>query len=222
MSLITELIREGEHQQQDFKYQITDSRKIARTLSAFANTDGGRLLIGVKDNGRITGCRPDEEYHMVEGASDLYCEPPIPFDHKVHEFQGKLVLEIWVDPSKDRPHFVREEGEVRRAYYRREDENYPANRILVKMWRIPKEEKERNGVSLNEVEKDLLGFLRANPEVTISKFARMGGLPISRAEDIMALMIRWGIISWRIEDGRYYYFLNENFEESMDLSLNDF
>ena len=47
------LIAEGEHQQQDFKFEISDARKIAKTLSAFSNTDGGRLLIGVKDNERI-------------------------------------------------------------------------------------------------------------------------------------------------------------------------
>ena len=51
------LIAEGEHQQQDFKFEISDARKIARTLSAFSNTDGGRLLIGVKDNGKIAGVR---------------------------------------------------------------------------------------------------------------------------------------------------------------------
>ena len=27
--------------------------KIAKSLSAFANTEGGRLLVGVKDNGKI-------------------------------------------------------------------------------------------------------------------------------------------------------------------------
>ena len=32
------LIDEGEHQQQDFKFEISDARKIAKTLSAFANT----------------------------------------------------------------------------------------------------------------------------------------------------------------------------------------
>ena len=32
------LIAEGEHQQQDFKFEISDARKIAKTLSAFANT----------------------------------------------------------------------------------------------------------------------------------------------------------------------------------------
>ena len=58
---IEELIAQGEHQQLDFKFEVSDSKKIARTLSAFANTDGGRLLIGVKDNGAIAGVRSDEE-----------------------------------------------------------------------------------------------------------------------------------------------------------------
>jgi predicted HTH transcriptional regulator len=49
---IYKLIQEGEHQRQDFKYCINDSKKIAKSLVAFANTDGGRLLIGIKDNGR--------------------------------------------------------------------------------------------------------------------------------------------------------------------------
>ena len=40
------LIREGEHQQQDFKYRVADACKLAKSVSAFANTDGGRLLIG--------------------------------------------------------------------------------------------------------------------------------------------------------------------------------
>ena len=50
---ILELIEEGEHEMQDFKFSISDSRKIARSISAFANHSGGRLLVGVKDNGNI-------------------------------------------------------------------------------------------------------------------------------------------------------------------------
>lgn len=63
---IEALIEQGEHQQLDFKFEVSDSKKIARTLSAFANTDGGRLLIGVKDNGAISGVRSEEEYYMTK------------------------------------------------------------------------------------------------------------------------------------------------------------
>ena len=78
------LIAEGEHQQLDFKFEINDARKIARTLSAFSNTDGGRLLIGVKDNGRISGVKSDEEYYMVESAASLYCKPEVKFESRNH------------------------------------------------------------------------------------------------------------------------------------------
>ena len=73
------LIAEGEHQQQDFKFEISDARKIAKTLSAFANTDGGRLLIGVKDNGKIAGVRSEEEKYMIEAAAQLYCIPEVEY-----------------------------------------------------------------------------------------------------------------------------------------------
>ena len=63
---IRQLVSEGEHCHQDFKFEISDARKIARSLSAFANTEGGRLLIGVKDNGKIAGVRSDE----VEGREN--------------------------------------------------------------------------------------------------------------------------------------------------------
>ena len=46
---IQNLIEQGENQMLDFKFEISDARKIARTLVAFSNTDGGKLLIGVKD-----------------------------------------------------------------------------------------------------------------------------------------------------------------------------
>ena len=65
---IRQLVSEGEHCHQDFKFEISDARKIARSLSAFANTEGGRLLIGVKDNGKIAGVRSDEEIYMIEAA----------------------------------------------------------------------------------------------------------------------------------------------------------
>ena len=57
---LEKLISEGEHVHQDFKFAISDARKIAKSLSAFANTEGGRLLVGVKDNGKIAGVRSEK------------------------------------------------------------------------------------------------------------------------------------------------------------------
>ena len=72
---IARLIEEGEHEHQDFKFAISDARKIARSISAFANNDGGRLLVGVKDNGVIAGIRNEEDIYVVEQAAGVYCSP---------------------------------------------------------------------------------------------------------------------------------------------------
>ena len=93
---IEALIEQGEHQQLDFKFEVSDSKKIARTLSAFANTDGGRLLIGVKDNGAISGVRSEEEYYMIEAASKMYTHPEVPFTAKRWDVNGKTVLEVYI------------------------------------------------------------------------------------------------------------------------------
>ena len=74
---IQRLIDEGEHSMQDFKFAITDAPKIARSISAFANAEGGRLLVGVKDKREnIAGIRSEEDAYVVEQAAQMCCVPP--------------------------------------------------------------------------------------------------------------------------------------------------
>ena len=128
------MIAEGEHQQQDFKTRIDDSRKIARTLEAFANADGGRLLIGVKDNGTVSGVRVDEELHMVEAAAEMYCRPVVAFRSQVWKADIRSVVEVVVEPSRQRPHRCEVEDGRWEAYLRLEDENIKANAVLARCW----------------------------------------------------------------------------------------
>ncbi len=108
-SYIHKLIVQGEHQQLDFKFEIADSQKIARTFSAFANTVGGKLLIGVKDNGTIAGVRSVEEYYMAEAAANMYSKPEIKFKSKEWVVEGKKVLEIMIPASNEKPHYAQNE-----------------------------------------------------------------------------------------------------------------
>ncbi|HPI85755.1 MAG TPA: ATP-binding protein, partial [Bacteroidales bacterium] len=101
---ITRLIAGGESQTLDFKFEVSDFRKIARTLVAFSNTDGGRLLVGVKDNGSIAGVRSEEEYYMIEGAARLYCRPEIMFSVKEWQADRKKILEVIIDRGKEVPY----------------------------------------------------------------------------------------------------------------------
>ena len=134
---IRTLILEGEHVRQDFKFEISDSRKIARSLSAFANTEGGRLLIGVKDNGRM-------EMYMVEAAAQVYCTPAVEVDMRVYRPEGRSVLVASVGPAVRKPVLVKEEDGRRLAYVRIADENILASPVHIGLWKCEADD-GRNG-----------------------------------------------------------------------------
>jgi len=104
---LKKLIEGGENKHLDFKFCVTDSRKIARTLSAFANSDGGKILIGVRDNGSIAGIRSDEEIYMVDTAKHLFCRPEITYIIKQHMTGGKIILEVEVKKGDRKPYQVK-------------------------------------------------------------------------------------------------------------------
>ena len=203
--MLYHLIAQGEHQQQDFKYEISDVRKIARTLSAFANTDGGRLLIGVKDNGKIAGVRSDEEIYMVEAAASLYCIPPVECHMSVHRVEGRGVVIAEVEPSAERPVRARLDDDSLCAYMRIADENIVASPVQMALWR--EADKERSTMmSFTEREQSLLKLLADSPEpLTLNRFARLGRLPRYRAVQQLALFIRFGLVEQQFVDHTFVY-----------------
>lgn len=208
---ITKYIQQGEHQTQDFKYCITDSRKIARSLVAFANTDGGRLLVGVKDNGRIAGVRSDEEYYMVESAAKMYSKPEIEFTTRQHLIDGKTVLEVIIEPSADKPHFALDEAGKWWAYFRKDDENRLANKIMIEVW---KRQKSKDGILItySDAEKCLLDYLANHDKISVSKFARIGQLSYRQSEQIIINFRSLNILKDCIGDNRFEYCINEDFD----------
>lgn len=142
---ISELVARGEDETQDFKLTVNDARKIARTISAFANNAGGHLLIGVKDNGAIAGIRSEEDIFVVEQAAQCYCEPPQPVDFTAYRagdadsdrpgVKASVVIRAYIAPSSSRPVSVVETEGKRRAYFRVADENIAAHPLMVWAWR---------------------------------------------------------------------------------------
>ena len=185
---LKELILMGESQYLDFKYCISDSRKIARTLTAFANSDGGKLLIGVRDNGSIAGIRSDEELYMVETAVHLYCRPEIKYAIKRHIFNGKTILEIETFQGENRPYQAKDEQGRWLAYFRYNDQNLLANRILLQVW---KKEQIKTGVMVKfgKAENLLMKYLVLNETITLAKFRKIANLSSCRAETILANLI---------------------------------
>ncbi len=201
---IKNLIQSGENQQLDFKFEISDSRKIARTLVAFSNTDGGTLLVGVKDNGRIAGVRTDEEFFMVQAAAGMYCKPEVSFESKRWVVEGKTVLEIIIPKGNNFPYFAETEPGKWLAYIRVKDENILATSVHMKVWRN-KTHKSGILIEYSEKVKRLMEFLESNSSITISKFCRTAFLPRNAAESILADLVYLGLIEMEY-DGKHFVY----------------
>ena len=207
------LIEEGEHQRQDFKYCINDSKKIAKSLVAFANTDGGRLLIGVKDNGKIAGISTDEEFYMVEAAAKIYSDPPIDFSTRQWQIEGKIVLEITIIPSDKRPHFAKDENGKWLAYIRIDDENVLAHKIQINVW---KKQRSTKGIlfTYSKDEKFLIDLLQKNESITFSKYLRTANISRQKAETILTDFIVMNVVLMHTAKEGTVFSINRLFNET--------
>ncbi|WP_420186707.1 helix-turn-helix domain-containing protein [Bacteroides pyogenes] len=198
------LIAEGEHQQQDFKFEISDARKIAKTLSAFANTDGGRLLIGVKDNGRIAGVRSEEEKYMIEAAAQLYCTPKVQYTIRTYIVEGRQVLLASIDESSQKPVYAKDESEKPLAYIRIQDKNILATPVHLRVWQQIKNPRGEL-IRYTENEQILLELLEQDTRFSLGRYCRQTGISRRSAEHLLAKFIRYGIVETIFENHKFYF-----------------
>ncbi len=187
------LIREGEHQQQDFKYRVADAHKLARSVSAFANTDGGRLLIGVRDDGHLSGVRSEEEIYMMHQAAYRYCKPEASIKFDTYHADGRTIVMATVPPSIKRPVCVLDENERLRAYIRINDENIVASPVHLALWR---ESQKSQGTMLTYDDdiRHLLDVMQGR--LTLNQIVRLSRLPRYKVITLLARLIRFGTARW--------------------------
>lgn len=207
---IEKLIAQGEHQMLDFKFEISSARKIARTFSAYANTVGGTLLIGVKDNGNIAGVRSEEEKYMAEAAARMHCKPPVVFSTTEWVINDKVVLEITIPKGEEGPYFAKNDQDQWRVYIRVKDQNILANKIMVNAMKR-KKSGEGTYLTFTEKEKILLEYLESNDAITFSAFRRLAKIPPYRAEKILTNFLAMDAIVIDISEKQVVYRLADNF-----------
>lgn len=208
------MIKMGEGQQLDFKHSISDAPKIARSLVAFANTDGGTLLLGVKDNGRIAGIRTDEEIFMIETAAHLYCKPEVEFFSNLHKLEGKTVAEISVEPSRNKPHSAPDANGKYMVYIRKKDENLLANRVLLEVWRLQKRNAQVKLFYDTFIEQ-IFELLQSNKRATIKEIAEKLKQSKFKTENIIIKLMLMNLIDIDINaDNVYYCLKTESYSEN--------
>ena len=202
---IRKLILEGEGTTLDFKNTITSCEKIAKTLVAYANNKGGRLLIGVADDGRIVGVKSeDEEKYMITKAADFFCKPVIqPLFEEVY-VDDKIVLVVEIAASEVKPHYALGDDKKWWAYVRVKDKSVLASKIVVE---VLKREKRADGVFLeySSKEKALLEYLEEHERITAREFSTMLNLSRRRSYRILINLVLSGMIRVHTTEKEEFY-----------------
>ena len=212
------LIREGEHQQQDFKYRVSDACKLARSVSAFANTDGGRLLIGVRDDGRLCGVRSEEEIYVMHQAAYKYCRPQPSISFDTYHIEGRTIVVCTIPPSQKRPICaidtpdpakafgqMKPPLERRRAYIRIKDENIMASPVHLAMWR---EALKPHGTMMtydDDVQR-LLGSMEGRKPLW--QVVRLSRLPRPKVIVLLARLVHFGVVKCEYCDQQFLFSLS--------------
>jgi predicted HTH transcriptional regulator len=202
---IKKLIFDGEGVTLDFKKTITRCEKIAKTMVAFANNKGGRLLIGVADDGSIKGVKfEDEEKYMITKAAQLYIRPALePVFEEVY-VDDKMVLVVNIENSTTKPHYALAEDGKWWVYVRVKDKSVLASKIVVD---VLKRSADDQGVMIEYGgnEKTLLEYLEQHNRIDIKEFCKLLTISRKNAQRILVNLALSGVISIHTTEKEEYY-----------------
>ncbi|MFD2999187.1 helix-turn-helix domain-containing protein [Pontibacter toksunensis] len=204
MDELQRLILLGENDTVDFKQRVTQPEKIARTLVSFANTRGGIILIGVKDNGTISGIDPEEEKHTLQLAADFYCDPPVKVQYEEVEEDKKTILKVIVPESKVKPHFAKVKEDDWRGFVRVKDNSVQTSKMVNKA--LEPEPFER--LPLDRHENAVLGYLEVSPRITLKQYMKLANLSERRAYRTLVKLVIHGYLRLHDKEKEEYYTLS--------------
>lgn len=195
---LEQLICQGEHQQQDFKYRVSDARKLARSVSAFANTDGGRLLIGVRDDGHLSGVRSEEEVFMMHEAAWKYCTPPSDIHFDTYKAGKRMIVVATIPPAKEKPVFALDENDKKTAYIRVKDENIVASVVHIEIWK--QQRRPSMMMRYSDKAKTIINTMETHPDETLNHLVRLSGIGRHHVIATLARLIRYGVAEWHLKE----------------------
>ena len=118
-----EEIMKGERENIEYKIDIpTKSENYMRTVVAYANANGGRLVFGVENNSwKVVGFDKEEVFQKMDAITNaIYdsCEPKIAPNVEIQEFDGKYIIVVDIPAGMQRPYCIKSQGVIDGVYIR--------------------------------------------------------------------------------------------------------
>ena len=130
-----EEILAGESKNVEFKVQRPDkSIKYMKTVVAFANGKGGRIVFGIDDKTReVVGISEDVVFLEIDAITNAIsdsCEPTIIPDVYLQNINGKTVIVAEIRAGRQKPYYIKADGLENGVYIRVSGTTRPADREM--------------------------------------------------------------------------------------------
>lgn len=200
------LVQTGEGAYLEFKKTIPSAAKIAREIAAFANTKGGKILVGVDDNQVISGIAAyyEEEYLLAKAAYE-HCVPAVPVRIELVHAGREDVMVVDVPEIEKKPVYVKSQKK-RLVFVRRKDKSVLASDEFVE---VLKRQHSAEGVTFEygKNEQMLFRYLNEYGEITVKNFSQLVNITSYSAAEILVNLVSAGILKlFTRSDTEYYTF----------------
>ncbi len=168
--LLQEILR-GESKTLEFKERMPSNLSIVKTVIAFSNTSGGKVILGVSDERNIVGVTEDIFELQDKISSLIYesCYPAILPHMYTKNIEGKILLVIDVNKGSLVPYYIKAEGKENGVYIRIGATNRKADRE-----NITELERQRANISFDEEINSDYEFSSLNLEPIKNRLKQVG------------------------------------------------
>jgi ATP-dependent DNA helicase RecG len=119
----------------EFKETLPKGDQLAKTVIAFANGAGGRIVFGVRNNPReIIGVPDDQLFDLEERLSNIIfdrCAPAVMPEIFIQAAGDKALLVIQVFPGFQKPYYLKSKGKIAGTFVRIGSSNRPASPEMI-------------------------------------------------------------------------------------------
>ncbi|MEN7546742.1 ATP-binding protein [Rapidithrix thailandica] len=209
---LQQLVARGEGMRLEFKRKAADPVKIMREVVAFANSEGGDLLIGVSDDGSIPGLKyPEEEAFVLDQAIQKYCRPMVQYTKQIIPLnRKKSVLRYHIKSNPVKPVFLLYNLKKQRgkAYIRLADKSIQSSREVREILKA----RSRDIATLlqyGQLEQFILRYLSQNEQVNVETFMKLANISYLQASDTLVKLTLSDVLELHPGDLTDYYTLKE-------------
>lgn len=207
---LLKIVSNGENLFVEFKHKINFSDKIAHEIVAFANTKGGRLLIGIDDNKTIFGLKNvEEELFAIQNVIKNYILYPIIYSlEKVKINDKKDVIVVEVKEGTNKPNFALEKlgDKVGTAYLRVKDKSMKASTEMVRYLYL-KTKNDTFPLKIGTMETTIIQMIEKSGYITVNQLVDTQLLSYSVASEKLINMALAAVLTIIPQENGVDYFV---------------